>query len=70
MTNRGALSALREGIRRVNRAPAIWLGVWALTILVSLPLAAAMRDRLQTSLGSSLAADSQCGSLRNDAGRS
>jgi hypothetical protein len=38
------VSALLDGIRRVNRAPAIWLGVWALTVAVSLPLAAAMRD--------------------------
>jgi hypothetical protein len=41
----GSLVALGEGIRRVNRAPAVWLGAWALTVLVSLPLAAAMRDR-------------------------
>ena len=29
----------RDGIRRVNRAPAILVGVWLLTLLVSLPLA-------------------------------
>ena len=57
VSSAGSLAALREGIRRVNRAPAVWLGVWALTVLVSLPLAVAMRDRLATSLGSSLAAD-------------
>ena len=52
------LAALRGGIRRVNRAPALWLGLWALTVLVTLPLAAGMRDLLKTDLGSSLAADS------------
>ena len=41
----GSLAALGDGIRRVNRAPAVWLGAWALTVLVSLPLADAMRDR-------------------------
>ncbi len=34
----GCFSALRDGIRRVTRAPAIVIGVWALTLLVSLPL--------------------------------
>ncbi len=66
MNDSGALAALREGIGRVNRAPAIWLGVWALTVLVSLPLALAMRDRLQTSLGSSLAADSAASGVNFD----
>ena len=33
------LAAWLDGIRRVNRAPAILVGVWALTLLVSLPLA-------------------------------
>ena len=62
----GALAALREGARRVNRAPAVWLGVWALTVLVSLPLAVAMRDRLQTSLGSSLAANTAASGVNYD----
>ena len=62
----GALAALREGTRRVNRAPAVWLGVWALTVLVSLPLAVAMRDRLQTSLGSSLAANTAASGVNYD----
>lgn len=50
-------SALREGMRRVNRAPAILAGVWALTILISLPLALGLRDRIEQHLGGSLAAD-------------
>jgi hypothetical protein len=66
MKTSGSLSALREGVRRVNRAPAVWLGVWVLTVLVSLPLAAAMRDRLATSLGSSLAADEAASGVNYD----
>jgi hypothetical protein len=53
-----AAAALRDAIRRVNSAPALWLGVWMLTVLVSLPLAAALRARLTADLGASLAADS------------
>ena len=37
------MSALQDGIRRVNAAPALVLGVWALTLLVSVPLAVALR---------------------------
>lgn len=59
-------AALREGIRRVNRAPAVWLGVWGLTVLVSLPLAAAMRDSLHTSLGESLAAETAASDVNYD----
>jgi hypothetical protein len=51
------LLSLREGIRRVNRAPMILLGVWALTVLVSIPLALALRGMLADHLGGSLAAD-------------
>ena len=50
------MSAWLEGMRRVNRAPAILAGVWALTLLVSLPLALALREMLAQHLGSSLAA--------------
>ena len=50
-----SLAALREGIRRVNRAPAVLAGVWALTVVVSLPMTVAMREQLTGSLGSSLA---------------
>ena len=48
-------------MRRVNRAPAILAGVWALTLLVSLPLALALREMLAQHLGSSLAADPAAG---------
>jgi hypothetical protein len=60
------LSALRDGIRRVNRAPAILLGVWAVTLLVSVPLAAALRGMLAQHLGRSLAADTAASSVNYD----
>lgn len=46
-----------DGIRRVNRAPAVVAGVWILTFAVSLPLSVAMRGLLEQHLGGSLAAD-------------
>jgi hypothetical protein len=52
-----SLAAWRDGLRRVNKAPAVLLGAWLITLLVSLPLAAAMRGLLRHHLGSSLAAD-------------
>jgi hypothetical protein len=45
-----------DGIRRVNRAPAILAGVWLLTLAASLPLAFVMRGMLSEHLGGSLAA--------------
>jgi hypothetical protein len=50
------MTAWLEGLRRVNRAPAILAGVWAMTLLISLPLALALREMLAQHLGSSLAA--------------
>jgi hypothetical protein len=47
----------RDGIRRVRKAPAILFGAWAITLVVSLPLAAAMKELLQDHLGGSLAAE-------------
>jgi hypothetical protein len=58
--------AWRDGIRRVNRAPAILIGVWLMTVLVSLPLAATMRGLLRDHLGASLAADSAAGGVNYD----
>jgi len=50
-------SAWRDGIRRVNAAPAILVSVWLLTVLVSLPFTLALRGMLEQHLGESLAAD-------------
>jgi hypothetical protein len=58
--------AWRDGIRRVNRAPVVLIGVWVMTVLVSLPLAAAMRGLLRDHLGASLAADSAAAGINYD----
>ena len=60
------MNAWRDGMRRVNRSPAILAGVWALTLLVSLPLAAAMRGMLADHLGQSLAADTAATGVNYD----
>ena len=49
-------AALVDGIARVNRAPALLVGVWAMTVLVTLPLVVTMRGEIAEHLGSSLAA--------------
>jgi len=59
-------AAWREGVRRVNRAPAILIGVWVLTLLVSVPLALALRSMLAQHLGSSLAADTAASGVNYD----
>jgi hypothetical protein len=59
-------SAWRDGMRRVRRAPAILVGVWALTVLVSLPLALGLRGMIEQHLGSSLAADSAAAGVNYD----
>ena len=59
-------AAWREGARRVNRAPAILIGVWALTLLVSVPLTLALRAMLAQHLGSSLAADTAASGVNYD----
>jgi hypothetical protein len=55
-----------DGIRRVNRAPAVLTGVWLLTVAVSLPLALAMRGMLEQHLGGSLAADTAASGANYD----
>ena len=60
------MSALGDGIRRVNRAPVILAGVWAFTLLVSLPLAIALRGTLADHLGASLAADTAASGVNYD----
>jgi hypothetical protein len=51
---------------RVSRAPAVLVGVWVLTVLVSLPLTAVMRSLLRDHLGSSLAGDSAATGVNYD----
>jgi hypothetical protein len=61
-----AFAAWREGIRRVNRAPAVLAGVWAMTMIVSLPLALELRGAIQQHLGSSLEADEAASGVNDD----
>jgi hypothetical protein len=60
------MSALGDGMRRVNRAPLLLAGVWAATLLVSVPLAAALRGMLAQHLGASLAADTAASGVNYD----
>jgi len=50
-------AAFREGLHRVNGAPALLAGTFAVTLVVSLPLAYALQGMIAAHLGSSLAAD-------------
>jgi hypothetical protein len=52
-----ALPAFREGIRRVNQAPVVLIGMFAVSLLVAMPLAYALEGMIADHLGSSLAAD-------------
>ena len=47
----GAFAALRDGIRRVNAAPMVLGGMFALTLLVALPLSIALRGMIEAHLG-------------------
>jgi len=60
------MSAIRDGMRRVNGAPAILAGVWILTLVAGLPLAAALRVSLADHLGQSLAADTAAAGANYD----
>ncbi len=51
-----ALGAFVDGIGRVIRAPAVWAGVAAVTVLVALPAGHLIQADIQGSLGHSLAA--------------
>jgi hypothetical protein len=52
-----SLLAWRNGIGRVASAPAILIGVWVMTTIVSLPWTLAIRTEIADHLGNSLAAD-------------
>jgi hypothetical protein len=58
MTRATAAQAWRDGVRRVVRAPAIVVGLWLVTLLISVPLALSVRGELMNHLGTSLAAQS------------
>ena len=52
-----AVTAFRDGVRRVNSAPILVIGMSALTLLMALPLALALGAMLEAHLGHSLAAE-------------
>ncbi len=62
----GAGSAFRDGIRRVNGAPVVLLGMWAVTLFVALPLAIALGGMIEAHLGRSLAAASAAAGTNYD----
>lgn len=51
------LRAWRDGTRRVNEAPLVLVGMYALTWLVSLPLSIVLRSMIEDQLNDSLAAE-------------
>ena len=53
-----AFAAWTDGVKRVNRAPALLTAAWLATIAVSLPLAAVMRGMIAQQLGHSAVAES------------
>lgn len=61
-----ASQALRDGIRRVNRAPAVLFGVFFATLLLALPLGLTLRGMIREDLGASLMADSAAASINYD----
>jgi hypothetical protein len=60
------MTAWRDGVGRVNRAPTILLAVWAMTVAASLPLTLVLRSMIAQHLGSSLAADTAAAGVNYD----
>ena len=52
-----ATAAFTDGIRRVNKAPAILACVFIITLVTALPFSLVLRESLRAHLGNSLAAD-------------
>jgi len=55
-----------DGLWRESRAPAILGGVWLMTLVVTLPMALAMRGMIAQHLGQSLAADTAANGVNYD----
>ena len=58
-----ALAVLRDGMRRVNRAPVILACVFAATLAAAVPFSMMMRDALQSHLGNSMMAEQLAGGV-------
>ena len=61
-----AFQALRDGIRRVNSAPGLIVGVWVMTLAVSLPLTLEMGAEIEAHLDASLEADAAASGVNHD----
>jgi hypothetical protein len=61
-----AAAAWIDGLKRTTRAPWLVAGVWLLTVLVSLPLAAVLRGMIAQQLGHSIVADSVATGANDD----
>jgi hypothetical protein len=62
----GSFAAFREGIRRVNGAPLVVIGMFAVTLAVALPLSYILRSEIEAHLGSSLNAESAATGTNSD----
>jgi hypothetical protein len=60
------MRSFSEGWKRVRSAPALLVGVYAMTLALALPLAITMRGLLQTHLGASLAAEGAANGVNYD----
>src|SRR5215207_10046091 len=60
------MRSFSEGWARVRSAPALLVGVYAMTVVMALPLAVTMRGLLQTHLGASLAAEGAANGVNYD----
>ena len=61
-----SFNALIDGVNRVKRAPWIIAGLWASTILLTLPLAVTLQGMLAQHLGGSLAAEAAATGVNYD----
>jgi hypothetical protein len=62
----GVAACWREGARRVSRAPVILVAIWALSVVLSLPLALVLRGMIRDHLGNSLAAEPAAAGVNYD----
>lgn len=58
-----AITALRDGVARVNRSPAVLASVMVITVLTALPFSWFMRNALEAHLGNSLIAEQAAAGL-------
>lgn len=61
-----AFAAFRDGMRRVNGAPAVLAGMFLMTLLVAVPLSFALRGMIEAHLGASLAGNTAAAGVDYD----